>query len=255
MISIKNYIILACTVCMPLFVGCNSDDNKQDTQKYDNVIVAQARHNEIVAAAADSLNVVSEEYDEFLKEFRNTYIASGDETVGDIVGIKKPYNISSACVEIIKKYEGCELSAYKYCNRKTGKREKYYTIGYGHVIFPGDKTPMRITKAHAERLLVQDLNKTYVPTARRLLNKIDKNFKVTQGFFDGFVSLVYNCGEKGIQKSVFWKRLKTVRFDKNGKIYKEDRDKMLQAIKTARASEPGHFIRRRHEYALMASNS
>ena len=254
MISIKNYFILGCVLCTLSFCSCSKDDPKQDTQKYDNVIVAQARRNEIVAAAADSLDVVSEEYNEFLKEFRNTYIASADETVEDIVGIKKPYNISSACVEIIKKYEGCELSAYKYCNRKTGKREKYYTIGYGHVIFPGDKTPMKITKAHAERLLIEDLNKTYIPSARRLLNQIDDNFKVTQGFFDGFVSLVYNCGEKGIQKSTFWKRLKTVRFDKNGKIYKEDRDKMLQAIKTARASEPGHFIRRRHEYALMASN-
>lgn len=254
MTSIKNIFSIG-VVCMLMFVGCNNDDNKQDTQKYDNVIVVQSKHSEIVAAATDSLNVISEEYDEFLKEFKNTYIMSNDETVGDIVGIKKPYNISSACIQLIKKYEGCELTAYKYCNRKTGKRERYYTIGYGHVIHPGDKTPYRITKAQAERLLIEDLNKTYVPIARRLLNKIDSNFKVTQGFFDGFVSLVYNCGEKGIQKSVFWKRLKTVRFDKNGKIYKEDRDKMLQAIKTARASEPGHFIRRRQEYALMASNN
>ena len=59
--------------------------------------------------------------------------------------------------------------------------------------------------------------------------------------------------EKGIQKSAFWRRLKKCRFDKNGKVNKKDYEYMLQAIKTARTSEPGHFIRRRQEYALMAS--
>lgn len=248
----RNSFIVVCSICAFALLSCNKEE-KQEEPKFENVIVAQSTRNEIVGFGGDSLDIISEEYNEFLKEFRNTYIVSDDSKVTDIVGIKKPYNISNACVEIIKKYEGCELTAYRYCNKKTGKREKFYTIGYGHVIFPGDNTPYRITKAQAERLLIADLNKTYVPTARRLLNQIDRNFKVTQGFFDGFVSLVYNCGEKGIQKSAFWRRLKKCRFDKNGKVNKKDYEYMLQAIKTARASEPGHFIRRRQEYALMAS--
>ena len=247
----RNSFIAVCSICALALFSCNKEE-KQEEPKFENVIIAKSRQNEIVSFGGDSLDVISEEYNEFLKEFRNTYIDGDDSEVKDIVGIKKPYNISNACVEIIKKYEGCELTAYKYCNKKTGKREKFYTIGYGHVIFPGDKTPFRITKAQAERLLIEDLNKTYVPTARRLLNQIDSNFKVTQGFFDGFVSLVYNCGEAGIQKSAFWKRLKKCRFDKNGKVNKNDYEYMLQAIKTARASEPGHFIRRRQEYALMS---
>lgn len=235
-----------------LFVSCNKEENKQDTQNFDKVIIAKASHNEIISFESDSLNVISEEYNEFLKEFKNTYTQQSDSVVNIIVGISKPYNISQKCIDIIKKFEGCRLTAYRYHNKKTGKKEKFYTIGYGHVIFPGDPTPMKITQDHAEKLLKEDLNKTYVPSARRLLEQIDPNFKVTQGFFDGLVSLVYNCGEAGLQKSAFWKLLKKCRVDQNGKINKKDYDQMLQAIKTARASEPGHFIRRRQEYALMA---
>lgn len=244
-----NILILIFSI---LFVSCN-EETKQDTQNFDKVIIAKASQNEIVSFESDSLDVVSEEYNEFLREFNNTYISQEDKNSTSIVGISKPYKISQKSVDIIKKFEGCRLTAYKYTNKKTGKREKFYTIGYGHVIFPGDPTPMKITLEHAERLLKEDLNKIYVPSARRLLEQIDPNFKVTQGFFDGLVSLVYNCGEAGIQKSAFWKLLKKCRVDQSGKINKKDYDQMLQAIKTARASEPGHFIRRKQEYALMAS--
>ena len=55
-------------------------------------------------------------------------------------------------VDLIKKYEGCKLVAYRL------KGEKYNTIGYGHY-GPDVKDGMVITKTEAEALLKIDLQK------------------------------------------------------------------------------------------------
>lgn len=162
--------------------------------------------------------------------------------------LKQPYKISKHCIELIKKWESCSLTSYHYTGNSV---EKHTTIGWGHVIYEGDKTPNKITQKQADDMLIKDLNDIFVPAANKLLNNVNKNFKVTQGFFDGFVSLLYNCGITGIQKSAFWKRLKLCRFDNNGNINKADYEYMLAAIKTARISEPGHVNRRSEEYKLM----
>ena len=55
-------------------------------------------------------------------------------------------------LNLIKKYEGLRLTAYKPV-----KTEKYWTIGYGH--YSKDVTEgMTITEAQAEELLKQDLS-------------------------------------------------------------------------------------------------
>lgn len=165
--------------------------------------------------------------------------------------IKQPYKISGNCIELIKKWESCSLTSYRYSGNN---EEKHATIGWGHVIYEGDKTPNKITQKEADNLLVNDLNYIFVPAANKLINDVNSKFKVTQGFFDGFVSLLYNCGITGIQKSAFWKRLKLCRFDCNGNINQTDYEYMLAAIKTARVSEPGHVNRRSEEYKLMRNS-
>lgn len=85
-------------------------------------------------------------------------------------------------IDLIKKYEGCRLTAYKAVST-----EKYYTIGYGH--YGSDVTKgMTITKAKAEELLKSDLAKFEKAVAGYNLNWINQNR------FDALVSFAYNCG-------------------------------------------------------------
>lgn len=90
-------------------------------------------------------------------------------------------NVSENGLNIIRKYEGCRLTAYKAVST-----EKYYTIGYGH--YGADvKKGMTITQNQAEAYLKADCE-----TAVKAVNAIGKDFNQNQ--FDALVSFAYNCG-------------------------------------------------------------
>lgn len=160
----------------------------------------------------------------------------------------KNAEISSDGIELIKQFESCRLTAYKL------KGEKYYTIGYGHVIYPGDNTPMRISRKQANRLLRKDIKK-YNAALQHMLSELDHRFKFTQSFIDGLGSLVYNCGPDGVKKTNFWKRMKQCRFDKNtNNINIADLKFAIAAVKTANISrlyKTGHTYRRKIETRVM----
>ena len=86
-----------------------------------------------------------------------------------------------------------------------------------------------------------------------MLNDVNPNYKWPQGIVDGLGSLVYNCGERGVRTTEFYRRLQNCRFE-NGKINKSDIDYTLAVVKTTRCSKPGHFKRRAGEYAMMSEN-
>lgn len=86
--------------------------------------------------------------------------------------------VSEKGLAIIKKYEGCRLTAY-VC--PAGK----LTIGYGHT--KGVKKGQKITQAQAEAYLRED-----VAGAEKAVNAIGKGFNQNQ--FDALVSFTYNCG-------------------------------------------------------------
>ncbi len=89
--------------------------------------------------------------------------------------------ISQKGVELIKKYEGCVLKAYKPV-----ATERYYTIGYGH--YGSDvKRGMTITQDVAEDLLKKD-----IAPIEQALNHLCINF--TQNAFDSLVSWIFNLG-------------------------------------------------------------
>ena len=95
--------------------------------------------------------------------------------------------ISQKGVDLIKRFEGCRLAAYKPV-----KTEVYYTIGWGHYgpdVAPGAK----ITQAQADALLLRDLVKY-----ENAVNGLGR--KWTQGQFDALVSFAYNCGAGNLQK-------------------------------------------------------
>lgn len=101
--------------------------------------------------------------------------------------------ISVKGINLIKKFEGCRLKAYK-----ATPQEKYYTIGYGH--YGQDvRADQVITQEQADNYLKKDLEKfeNYVNTIVKL--------RLTQNQFDALVSFTYNCGP-GCLKTLVNKR-------------------------------------------------
>lgn len=85
-------------------------------------------------------------------------------------------------LKLIEQFEGLRLTAYK-----SSRRDKYYTIGYGH--YGADvKQGMTITEAQAEAYLRQD-----VAEAEAEVNKYS-GYGWNQNQFDALVSFAYNVG-------------------------------------------------------------
>jgi lysozyme len=95
-------------------------------------------------------------------------------------------------LDLIKKYEGLKLTAYK-CPAGI------LTIGYGHTktVKPG----MTINKEMAEVLLRMDV--LDAENAVRELVEV----KLTQNQFDALVSFVFNVGRRNLERSTLLKRL------------------------------------------------
>lgn len=95
----------------------------------------------------------------------------------------KTLRSSNKAYELIKKYEGLRLIAYKAVST-----EKYYTIGYGHYgknITKG----MIITKETAESLLHNDIKK-----AENAVNIYNPLYSFNQCQYDALVSFAFNVG-------------------------------------------------------------
>ncbi len=155
--------------------------------------------------------------------------------------------ISDEGKNFIKQYESLALDAYRL------KGEKRYTIGYGHVIYEED-IPHHINKATAEKIFNSDMER-FQSYAKDMLSELDNRFVYSQGFIDGFISLIYNCGPDGVRKTRFWKRMKACRYDKKTKMINHD-DLLyaIEAVKTANISKhykKGHQSRRKKEHHTM----
>lgn len=95
--------------------------------------------------------------------------------------------VSDAGLELIKQFEGCSLTKYLCV-------AGYPTIGYGHVLQPGDSQDP-ITQDQADALLREDVHKFERAVAKltpRALN---------QGQFDALVSFTFNLGAAAYQRS------------------------------------------------------
>jgi len=157
----------------------------------------------------------------------------------------KIYSLSKTGKDFIKSHEKCVLHVY---NDPDPQRR---SIGWGHQLRPGENYET-ITKQKADELFEIDIE--WVNTAiNRLISKNDNRFVYTQGFIDGLGSLIYNCGERGVTKTIFYKRWQNCRYDKNapGFINLSDWLYTIEGVKTSRISAPGHKIRRYNEHLLM----
>lgn len=134
-------------------------------------------------------------------------------------------------IELIKKYEGCRLTAYK-CPANV------WTIGYGHT--KGVKSGMKITKAQAEAYLKQDLV-TYE-------NAVSKYVKVpiSQNQFDALVSFSFNCGTGALRTSTLLSKLN--KRDYNGAAneflrWNKANGKVLNGLVRRRTEERALFLK------------
>lgn len=139
--------------------------------------------------------------------------------------------ISSEGIALIKKFEGCELKAYRCA-------ANVLTIGYGHT---KDVTEdMEITQEEAENMLIHEL--------MDYCNYVDMYVEVPleQHQFDSLVSWTYNLGPTNLKSSTLLKVL-------NDKDYGGVPAQIKRWNKANGEVKKG-LIRRREAEALMFEN-
>lgn len=87
-------------------------------------------------------------------------------------------------ISLIKRFEGCRLTAYKPV-----PTEKMYTIGWGHY---GVSAGTKWTQQQADAQLIKDLVKY-----ENYVNNLNRPFN--QNEFDALVAFCYNCGAGSLQ--------------------------------------------------------
>lgn len=106
--------------------------------------------------------------------------------------------INKKGLDLIKKYEGLRLTAYK-CPAGV------WTIGYGHT--KGVKEGDKITEKEAENLLLKDL-KIYEQGVTEYTDVI-----LNQNQFSALVSFCFNCGIRAYKTSTMRKYINQKEFD------------------------------------------
>lgn len=112
--------------------------------------------------------------------------------------------ISEKGIDLLKILEEGKGFSSKSYVCPAGKR----TIGYGHVILPGENIIEPITEEQAEDILEKD-----VLIAEEAVNKYVK-IKLTQNQFDALVCFVFNIGKVNFKTSTLLKFINTELWDK-----------------------------------------
>jgi len=136
--------------------------------------------------------------------------------------------ISQEGINLIKKFEGCELEAYKCA-------AGVWTKGYGST--KGVKEGDTITQDEAEELLIKDLE-----VFEKAVNDAVK-VAMVQCQFDALVSWTFNLGPGNLNSSTMLKKL-------NGREFDEVSEQMKRWNKANGKTLDG-LIRRREAEALL----
>ena len=102
--------------------------------------------------------------------------------------------VSDAGLALIKHFEGYSPLVYK-------DAAGYPTIGFGHLIQPGEKIQEPLVGDAAERLLQADV----APKAEAVNARV--SVPLFQGQFDAVVSWTYNLGEDALKSSTMLKTI------------------------------------------------
>jgi lysozyme len=137
--------------------------------------------------------------------------------------------LSKVGADLIKKYEGCRLKAYK-CPAGV------CTIGYGHT--GNVKEGQVITQAHADDLFDKDIQR-FVDGVNKVVNVI-----LNQNQFDALVSFSYNCGVGALQNSTLLEYVNKKQFAKASAEFNKwnkGGGKVLQGLVKRRNDEQALF--------------
>ena len=145
-------------------------------------------------------------------------------------------------IDLIKKFEGCVLEAYK-CPAGV------WTIGYGTT--QGVKPGMKITQYQAEAFLKRDIQ-----PLESTLNSMGVNF--TQNQFDALISWMYNLGVGNFNTSTLKKKIIARASDEDicDQIIKwvNSGGKPLLGLKRRRVEEANLFIGSKFYYIDISNN-
>jgi len=128
--------------------------------------------------------------------------------------------------ELIKKFEGCELEAYKCA-------AGVWTIGYGHTkdVQEGDKW----TEEKADFMLWRELDDEYEHYVNSLVT-----VPMNQSQFDSLVSWTYNLGPNNLKKSSMLRVLNEGKYDEvpaQMKRWNKAKGKVLAGLTRRREAE------------------
>lgn len=129
-------------------------------------------------------------------------------------------------IDLIKRFEGCVLSAYK-CPAGV------WTIGYGHTT--GVKPGLTITQAEADSYLRYDLERYEMFVGYNAPKTINQNQ------FDALVSFAYNCGVANLKTLVKNRNLEQI--GKAILLYNKARGKVLNGLVKRRQAEHDLFFK------------
>lgn len=195
--------------------------SEQTVQQTAQVIAGQARE------AAEKAQAIAGQAKEAVgKAQAETVQNQGSRTMA---AVGSDMHISDRGVELVAKYEGCRLEAYK-CPAGV------WTIGYGHTagVKEGDTLASEVA---AKSLLKEDLAK-YAGYVNACVKKGVISFALNQNQFDALTSFCYNCGNGNLEKLV------------NGRDAATVADKLLLYNKGGGKVLPGLARRREEEREL-----
>lgn len=140
-------------------------------------------------------------------------------------------NIGTAGLDLIKKFEGCRLTAYK-CPAGV------WTIGFGWTegVTPG----MTISRAQAEELLRKGIHK-YEDAVTAGID----NAPTTQNQFDAMVSLCYNIGAGNFRKSTVLREHRSANYSQAAKaflMWNKAGGKVLNGLVARREAEKALYL-------------
>ena len=130
-------------------------------------------------------------------------------------------------IELIKRFEGCRLTAYR-CAAGVP------TIGYGHTA--GVKMGQSITQKRAEAFLREDLEKY-----ERNVQKYDDTYRWNQNEFDALVSFAYNVGSVNQLLAGGSRTKKTIA--EKMLLYNKAAGRVLDELSKRRAAERDLFLK------------
>ena len=139
-------------------------------------------------------------------------------------------NISKKGIDLIKRFEGCRLKAYR-CPAGV------WTIGYGHT--GNVKSTDVITQEKAEEILKRDL-KVHEDNVKRVVK-----IALTQNQFDALVSFEYNVGYGAFANSTLLKLLNAGNYNGASKQFERwvyAGDRVLEGLLKRRKAERELFL-------------